>query len=372
MVSCIVFMALGSSQEKIFGKFFDKNKNSQTTTASSFFMPVHTLGDSSGAVVINKHAPSNAQKYVVFSTRVFDRNTDHYNYDYLAPLVAWNWFSHGEFIPIIMVIYPNQKVLEDTLKLWKLFLPSEKFVPLIVPILVVDDEANNQRISTTRAVSQLTRLYVSHLIPDLPDDAYLRLVENDYMILDPQKYLPSLQADISIYNGRKYFRNKDQQEKQKCNQYPIHSPSMKVKDWRRLFPLEGAVGNFTNDNDIAQHMLQIVKKYFNNEEDKMNMLAETMLGCTIDQAVRAQDYKLELISMGNRLEFWLRPENNRGRMTDVHLDEFRFSNQKHRAWLDKLVANTPVLSPSGGEERQQQRQAYREYTEQWGKQFSKR
>ena len=316
-----------------------------------------TLGDYSKAEKKQKH-PIDAEKYVTFSILLPDRINSQSpprtpDFDYLAPIVARNWWIHG-WHPIIVVLAPNHQILSQTLTVWNTLMHEDT---LILPIVVTQMEDGETAVDVSR-IANIARLYVAHLVSYNPD-AYLRVIDNDRLVLNPSLFLPRTDSDILIYNGHK-FKNKEHFGTRICHKYPTHSTSMKIKHWRLLLELEDENLEDEPSVRLPKHVMQTVLDNFGSQSPfSPERMAEIMLGCAVDDGVDQHNLRLHLAHTGTELQTILKPRNRKNHYVDVNLSNFRI--QKHGEWLNAVVNNTNVLT--GFE------QDYRSYTEQWQKQY---
>jgi hypothetical protein len=264
--------------------------------------------------------------YVVFSSTVdiFARNS---TYDYLVPLVARNWFLRG-FIPIVLIVADDSRKIEMARNLWGPIMPQDA---VVVPIVAASEIAIT--------VAQIARLYAAQLVPEAPDEAFLRITDADMMIMDDQPFLPpqqllSGQSAITIFNGRCCLRK---------NEYPMHSVGMKFSLWRQLFPMPIDTSNTT------KFIMNVVTEEFNISTS--NPVKHGGKGWNIDQVSLARVInkfgQTDLVDLapGPRKRLHINGNwcdaNGANSFTDVHLAGFSLASDHQ--WLTAFVAETDAL-----------------------------
>jgi len=138
-------------------------------------------------------------------------------YSLILPFSARSWVAHGFHPLIILVSYmPNEwktslsgKFLYDELQ----SIPNCTVFLLPSPTKYIEV-----------SLAQISRLFVSFLITEYDDEAYLRVSDADMIIYESWPFLTKNVPGIHLYNG------------DCCNpQIPMHSIGMKIKLWKVLF-----------------------------------------------------------------------------------------------------------------------------------------
>jgi len=275
--------------------------------------------------------------FVVFSTSLdtFARNSD---YDFLAPLTAVNWDVAG-FCPIVIAVASSNDILRKRLYLWRMVLPKRA---LVVPIIVKN--ASDQVI-----VAQMSRLFGSALVPELSDDAFLRVTDADMFVGDPEPFLPSENNTIiDIYNGNCCRQATDVNNKT-CKQYPMHSVGMRVALWRKLFPLNKEVSTNTGNEEISlavlAHTMALANEFGYKRKrprhgDDQWFLDQLLLGCVIDSALNATVHVAP--GPGNhRVHVNDASPSGLHKYVDAHLAGFQLA--RHVQWLRNFASATGSL-----------------------------
>ena len=264
--------------------------------------------------------------YVVFSSTIdiFARGA---SYDYLVPLVARNWFLQG-FVPIVFIVADDSQKIEMARNLWGPIMPNDA---LVVPIVAASEIAIT--------VAQIARLYAAKLVPEVPDEAFLRITDADMMIMDNQPFLPTQQflhgkPAVTIFNGRCCLRK---------NEYPMHSVGMKFSLWRQLFPMPMDTSNAT------KVIMNIVTEAFNIST--ANPVKHGGKGWNMDQVFLAR--VINRFGQIGQVDLAPGPQkrlhingkwadaNDANSFTDVHLAGFSLA--AHHQWLAAFVTEADAL-----------------------------
>lgn len=218
----------------------------------------------------------------------------------------------------------------------------------------------------------MPRLLVTTVLPDLPDNAYVRLTDADMMILDPAPFLPPRDPSIAIdiFNGRGAMEEKE--KKWRCNEYPMHSVGMRVGLWRELFgswtpnTTRAVVGPSASDwatFTFADDVVAKLREMFHFDGDggghgvthhggKYWSMDQLALGCSVDEAMkrgmkvnlapRPIDSRVQLSISGLPEHRQVRRRSVRGQnLIDAHLADFRL--EAHEEWLEKFVRERGVF-----------------------------
>jgi len=166
--------------------------------------------------ITNKNKRFKDDYFIVLSASVSEvvHNTP---YSLILPFSARSWAAHGFHPLIILVSYmPNE---------WKKTLSGKALYEELqsIPnctVFLLPSPTKYIEVS----LAQISRLFVSFLITENVDEAYLRVSDADMIIYESWPFLTKDVPGIHLYNG------------DCCKpQIPMHSIGMKIKLWRQFF-----------------------------------------------------------------------------------------------------------------------------------------
>ena len=257
-----------------------------------------------------------SQPYVVFSTTTGVTHARDSDYDFLAALTANNWHNLG-YVPIIVVVSDQQSHIDVLKEKWSDILPADA---IVVPLVT--------RRNNAIPVAQISRLFVSLMLPDLPPDSILSTTDADMMIMDKSRFAMSGDTDIEIFNGN-------------CcgaHQFPMHSVTMSVQKWRSLFQQL-----WHNEKSFEDNIIQTTKTFgFESQQIRHSGAHWSMDQQILSSIVRKSNFKLKLspgplrrLHVGNSL-------HSSEKYTDIHLAGFNL--KRHDIWMEKLIQTFSTLS----------------------------
>jgi meiotically up-regulated gene 157 (Mug157) protein len=267
--------------------------------------------------------------YVVFSTTTGVTHARDSDYDFLAALTAKNWHNLG-YIPIVVVVSDQQSHIDVLTEKWSDILPAEA---IVIPLVTQHNNAI--------PVAQISRLFVSLMLPDLPHDSILSTTDADMMIMDKSRFAMSGDTDIEIFNGNC------------CGayQFPMHSVTMPVQKWRSLFQQL-----WHNEKSFEDNIIQTTKTFGfeSNQQIRHGGAHWSMDQQILSSIVRKSNFKLKL-SPGPSRRLHVGNPLSSEKYTDIHLAGFNI--KRHNTWMEKMIQMFSKLSVDIS--------TYKEYKDKW-------
>lgn len=257
-----------------------------------------------------------SQPYVVFSTTTGVTHARESDYDFVASLTAKNWHNMG-YIPIVVVVSDHPSHIDMLTEKWSDILPAEA---IVIPLVVRQNNAI--------PVAQISRLFVSLMLPDLSPDSILSTTDADMMIMDKSRFAISGDTDIEIFNGN-------------CcgaHQFPMHSVTMSVQKWRTLFQ-----HLWHNEKSFQDNIIQTTKTFgFESHQQIRHGGAHWSMDQQIlSSTVRTSHLKFKL-SPGPSRRLHVGNSLSSQKYTDIHLAGFNI--KRHNTWMEKMIQTFPKLS----------------------------
>ena len=257
-----------------------------------------------------------SQPYVVFSTTTGVTHARESDYDFVASLTAKNWHNMG-YIPIVVVVSDHPSHIDMLTEKWSDILPAEA---IVIPLVVRQNNAI--------PVAQISRLFVSLMLPDLSPDSILSTTDADMMIMDKSRFAISGDTDIEIFNGN-------------CcgaHQFPMHSVTMSVQKWRTLFQ-----HLWHNEKSFQDNIIQTTKTFgFESHQQIRHGGAHWSMDQQIlSSTVRTSHLKVKL-SPGPSRRLHVGNSLSSQKYTDIHLAGFNI--KRHNTWMEKMIQTFPKLS----------------------------
>ncbi len=290
-------------------------------------------------------------KYVVMSTSV-GNSVKKTNYNFLLPLTALNWYNMG-FLPIVIITTTNKY----NLKTYNLKKHLISMVPE-VKIHVIEIKETKYLIT----MAQMSRLFISILLPDLANTNFLYTTDADMMILDNKELLKytnfenPIKAEkeysyhsIPLHSNHVILYNSNKTSNQKCIkninlncQFMMHSVSMQIKYWRKLF------NKYIKKTDFETNIIPILKTFQqgyveytrrhggNNWNTDQKLLTKVIKNTIADVKLELNIHLLDGENTDKTKGLYVNQiVNNYTHISDVHLHGFQI--EKHNKWLEYLI-----------------------------------
>ena len=200
---------------------------------------------------------------------------------------------------------------------WSDILPAEA---IVIPLVVRQNNAI--------PVAQISRLFVSLMLPDLSPDSILSTTDADMMIMDKSRFAISGDTDIEIFYGN-------------CcgaHQFPMHSVTMSVQKWRSLFQQL-----WHNEKSFEDNIIQTTKTFGfeSNQQIRHGGAHWSMDQQILSSIVRKSNLKFKL-SPGPSRRLHVGNPLSSEKYTDIHLAGFNI--KRHNTWMEKMIQTFSKLS----------------------------